>query len=344
MLKTLSLITTPILLISFQANAVKLSKHISTVTPPKPIERVNPSYPINAARENREGWARLSYIIEKDGSVSNVLVTETSGSKDFAKAAEYAISKWQFKPAFENGEPIQQCVNSVQMSFKMRKGGAKGVTRRFNTKYKATVKALDAKDYKKVESLLTEMRSIRKLHLSENNYLHLLSANYQAVLGNNKQQLHHLNRVSMELLPEEAQLSILDKRFVLYITEHQYFQAYKTYKLLQKLNAAKPRMDHYDGIIDKIDALIESEQNIVVNGNMEEENYWHYPLVRNSFSLVNIEGKLNKLDVRCANKRHIYTVEENNIWEIPKSWKSCNIYVYGDNNSKFNVVEYPFKT
>jgi hypothetical protein len=322
MLKTLSVIAiTPILLISFQANAVKLSKHISTVTPPKPIERVSPVYPINAAREHREGWARLSYIIEKDGSVSNVLVTETSGSKDFAK-----------------------CVNSIQMKFKMTKGGAKGVTRRFNTKYKATVKALDAKDYEKVESLLIEMRSIRKLHLSENNYLHLLSANYQAALGNNKQQLHHLNRVSMELLSEEAQLSILDKLFVLYITEHQYFQAYKTYKSLQKLDVAKPRMDHYDGIIDKIDALIESEQNIVVNGDMEEENYWHYPLVRNSFSLVNIEGKLNKLDVRCANKRHIYTVEENNIWEIPKSWKSCNIYVYGDNHSTFNVVEYPFKT
>jgi hypothetical protein len=39
---------------------------------------------------------------------------ETSGSKDITLAAKKTVMKWQYQPAIENGEPIQQCVNSVQ--------------------------------------------------------------------------------------------------------------------------------------------------------------------------------------------------------------------------------------
>lgn len=44
-----------------------------------------------------------------------MLVNEASGSAEFAKASRIAVEKWKYKPAFENGKPVQQCVNSVQM-------------------------------------------------------------------------------------------------------------------------------------------------------------------------------------------------------------------------------------
>lgn len=78
------------------SNAVELSKHLATIVSPEPILRVEPKYPINAARNNREGWARLSFVIDEQGDVSNVLVIETSGSKDLTRAAIKAAERWKY--------------------------------------------------------------------------------------------------------------------------------------------------------------------------------------------------------------------------------------------------------
>jgi len=37
------------------------------------------------------------------------------------------------------------------------------------------------------------------------------------------------------------------------------------------------------------------------------------------------------------------TVEENNTWKIPSSWKSCNIFVFGEPSTNVNLVEHPIK-
>ena len=80
---------------------------------------------------------------------------------------------------------------------------------------------------------------------------------------------------------------------------------------------------------------------LIVKGDIKDKDYWHTSLVRNEFSLVNIKGALNKLDVRCANQRYIYTVEKDNTWTLPPNWKNCSIYVYGENHTSFKFVEHP---
>ena len=87
--------------------AAELSQHLVTRIEPEPIKRVPPKYPIKAARSAREGWARLSFVIDEEGNVNNILVTETSGSRDLTKAAVKAAKQWKYKPAMENGKPVQ---------------------------------------------------------------------------------------------------------------------------------------------------------------------------------------------------------------------------------------------
>ena len=64
-----------------------LSKHLSTIIAPEPIKRVEPKYPIKAARDGREGWAILSFVINEEGKVEDVILKESSGSKDLTKAS-----------------------------------------------------------------------------------------------------------------------------------------------------------------------------------------------------------------------------------------------------------------
>jgi TonB family protein len=329
---------------SSYVSAVEISKHLTTITEPVPITRINPKYPIKAAREGRSGWAKYSFVIEKNGRVSNIVEIDSSGSKDISKAGLKALKKWQYQPAMENGQPIQQCVNTVQLDFQMSKTKG-GVRKRFRRKYELALKALKEEEYVRLEELILEMKKIPYRYTSENNSLHTLSAEYAEVIGDKKKQLQHLSSISFlnsERL-NKYKLAVLHERFFLAASLNRFQSAYRVYNQLKTMDEAKPYIGDYEKVIAKIDTMIGSELDIVIDANISDKDFWHYTLVRNEFSLANIEGSLNKLDIRCANKRHVYSVENNNTWTIPKAWKNCSILVYGDDDTSFKLIEHPIK-
>ena len=59
------------------AAAPKQELHLVTVTKATPIDRVKPRYPKTAALKGGEGWVKLSYIVNEDGSVSSPIVVKT---------------------------------------------------------------------------------------------------------------------------------------------------------------------------------------------------------------------------------------------------------------------------
>jgi len=176
--------------------------------------------------------------------------------------------------------------------------------------------------------------------------MHTLAAEYAEAVNNKEKQLYHLNQIKFhaENATEQHKLAVLNKRFSLAVGLNKFKLAYNTYNRLKKLEAAKPYMAKYEQVIANVDAFIGGDQNLVVEAVINEADYWFYQLVRNEFSLAEVNGSLNKMDVRCANKRHVYTVENNNTWTIPKSWKNCSLYVYGDDNTRFKLIEHPMKS
>lgn len=66
---------------------------------------VPPKYPLQAARDNQQGWVEVEFTVGADGSVSNVRVVDAEPRRIFDRAATEAVSRWQFKPALINGTP-----------------------------------------------------------------------------------------------------------------------------------------------------------------------------------------------------------------------------------------------
>ena len=350
-MKTIHFLLIALALYSYSLSAdeqpIQLSKHISTVEAPVPIKRIPPEYPMKAAREGRSGWARYSFIIEKDGSVSNVVEIDSSGSKDFSDKGIKALKRWKYQPALENGKPIQQCVNSVQLDYKMGKNRSDGVRRKFKRKYKLAVQAFDERNFSLGNELLEELASIEFRYMTENNLLHTLSAEFARAQNNPRKQFQHLRKVRYsgdDKTSKKYRLSILKSQFSLAIELNKFKYANRVYNQLKQLHLTPPELKKYETVIAKVDALILGKENIVVEGNIQQSNFWHYSLIRNEFSLAEIKGTLNKLDIRCANKRHVYTIEKNNTWSLPKEWNNCSIFVYGDNDTRFKLVEHPIKT
>jgi len=82
---------------------------------------VPPKYPLQAARDNQQGWVEVEFTVTADGSVSNAHVIDSQPRRIFDRAATEAVSRWQFKPALINGTPTA-VVLKRKLEFKLGGG------------------------------------------------------------------------------------------------------------------------------------------------------------------------------------------------------------------------------
>lgn len=84
-----------------------------------PIVRIEPKYPVKAAREGKEGWVKLRFTIAKDGSTKDIEVIDAQPARLFDSEAKRALAKWKYNPRMEGGKPLEQPGIVVQLDFKM---------------------------------------------------------------------------------------------------------------------------------------------------------------------------------------------------------------------------------
>ena len=73
-----------------------------------PLVRINPQYPRNEVLAGVEGWVKVRFTVEPDGSVSSPKVVESKPPRVFDSSALRAIKKWKFKPKVVNGVAVSQ--------------------------------------------------------------------------------------------------------------------------------------------------------------------------------------------------------------------------------------------
>ena len=73
-----------------------------------PLVRINPQYPRNELLAGVEGWVKVRFTVEPDGSVSSPRVVQSKPPRVFDSSALRAIKKWKFKPKVVNGVAVQQ--------------------------------------------------------------------------------------------------------------------------------------------------------------------------------------------------------------------------------------------
>lgn len=81
-------------------------------TPPTPVAGsiVQPEYPRDALLRGQEGYVALEFTVTAAGDVANVAITEAEPDGVFEDKVREAIRRWQFQPATQGGEPVDQRV------------------------------------------------------------------------------------------------------------------------------------------------------------------------------------------------------------------------------------------
>lgn len=76
-------------------------------SPPRPIEKRNPTYPEKARELGVSGVVSFVADVTREGTVSSVRVIEVPQEDlGFEGAVEDAVSKWRFEPVMWDGAPM----------------------------------------------------------------------------------------------------------------------------------------------------------------------------------------------------------------------------------------------
>ena len=74
---------------------------------PLPIHSANPVYPFRAKQRQIEGFVSLSFIVDADGMVRDVAVTDAHPNAVFDQSALKAVGQWRFKPGSKDGAAVR---------------------------------------------------------------------------------------------------------------------------------------------------------------------------------------------------------------------------------------------
>ena len=77
------------------------------------VVRVPPVYPLGAKNRGTEGWVKVRFIVNEDGTVHGVTVVDSQPQKTFDEAVIRAVSGWRFKAGTVGGVPVKSQAETV---------------------------------------------------------------------------------------------------------------------------------------------------------------------------------------------------------------------------------------
>jgi TonB family protein len=365
-----------ILLLALGSFAIGFDVAAQETSPPEtstyvdiiPLERSNPDYPSGPLSQGREGWVELSFVISETGDVLEPMIEQSSGGEPFEREALRAVQRWKYKPATQDGVPVERATKTV-IRFQLESGPPRGdyVVRAspgFVKDYRQLVGLVDGKDFEGAAALLAKMEAEEQLNRYETAWLWWAKYVYlsRASSADHPQMRRALERaVGSEddmYLSMEQFVAAAERLVVLHAQAGDIAAAIDMFERLRDAvtkfaearatagtQAAQSYTQSVAGLQPGYEAMLElvqSDRPMAMNGTVGEFDYWVHDLLRRSFSLANVNGRLELLDIRCERGRRRYgAVVVDTVWRVPEDWGNCGIYIKGEPGATFAFREYP---
>ena len=328
----------------------ELSTRIEHGTIARPLDRRPPRFPTKALEQGLQGWVLLSYVVATDGSVKDPSIENSSGVRDFEKAALRTVTKWKFEPAMWDGEPVEQCHTETIVSFAIE-GQAMITTEGFVNRYNRISKKIEKGDLEGARKSLDSAMKKRRLTMYELARLWILDGNLAQILNDDAQQLASYQKAAISngrWLEKDVYRSVLRAIVVNELKANNYASAIRDYEKLLRLGVDEQELDTLPQIFDSIYKTVASEIILATPALLHSGRQcddckadWQYQPLRHNFTIADVQGSLANLEIRCDWKHVVDEAREGIKWAIPASWGSCRIIIFGDDGTSFSILEEP---
>lgn len=321
------------------------------LVPAKQIERSPPRYPKTELRKGTQAWVNVAYCIDESGTPKNISVVDSVGNSRFERAAIDAVERWKFEPALIDGKPSWQSRNQTIVTFAIEQAND-GAQRKFIRAFKKLGKLIDEDKLEEADELFWRVYETYDLSLYELAKLWAQRVRYEGKVGDLHRldlALHRATASKGQWIDKDSYVRLLTLRVRVELQIGKYREAARSFRALKdatsddadEVVALKPLMDKVkemvlgDDIL-RIPAVVKTRAECFFCNDS-----WHFSPVRNDFTLTNISGTLNSVEMRCDHKRFQSAITELVEWHIPKDWGRCNVHVYGEPGTTFDLLMLP---
>lgn len=334
-----------------QAVAVNLCSAgvVRGFVPAKAKSKPPPVFPEFDASHDSEGWVKIGFTIDAEGSTRNVVVLDRMGSERMISGALSAVKNWEYKPATLNGQPADQFNNTAEVLYELQTGQSRAVHANVIELYDRGRDLVNKGQYAEGIAVLESAKKER-LNLFEQAMISFALAYAYAL--SNKPEL---------ALPQIRHAMIDDGRFL----EKRIANPAKRLRIRleaktgnQRYVACAPSLadtDDFDPtgadrkditrIVASTTAFLKSAAPYVQAAEIpkpdsdDDPGMWEHELLRRKFSFASITGSLTKFRATCV----VHLVEDEvklaNQWSTPEFAGPCTLRVWGEPGTTFKLVE-----
>jgi protein TonB len=81
--------------------------------PLTPLGRIPPVYPMAAKRRGIQGWVKVKFVVNEQGTVEDITILDAKPPGMFDQSVRRCVSKWRFKPGTVEGLPVKAWVETT---------------------------------------------------------------------------------------------------------------------------------------------------------------------------------------------------------------------------------------
>lgn len=315
---------------------------IETIKMPKVIEFGVLHYPRRALSKAVEGWVYLNFFVDTEGKPYQISVADRSGSPLFEAAAIRALKGTKFQPGEYNGKKIDHEYN-MQYTFELE-GKTALFANSFKRRFYDVVHAISNKQKTKAEDGL-EILLERRRTLHEDAMYWTAKYYFDQAWGTVSEQLLSVSRAighdkARRYMDVNLHHKLLWSKLVLQLQQKKYVSALDTIERFDGMKSVdEALLQQVAKLRRAIDDLRSSSTIISDKGTISSSGGWSHELIRNRFSVVEVEGAIEEFNLTCERNRLRFRYEPDQEYSYNASSGTCRVGMTGDPGTSFRFVQ-----
>lgn len=314
---------------------------IETFTPPKPISKTPPYYPVGKQRKGQEGWVQLNFMVSPEGKTYDITIVDSTDPA-FERAAIKAAEQFVYEPALLNDQAIDAGVTN-KITFALA-GIEPGAQRGFVSRFKKLTSAIQSDQKAEADQLFAEL-SERPRNLYEEAYFQLATYQYLAYTEAPLRRQHNALALASnfnrheDYLPEDTVTSLMSTRLQLELKLNELARAQRTANEILEREISDQHRDFAESIITQIEEIKASERPFAVADTIRPDNRGVHLLLKNTFSFPSVDGDMAELRLHCDKGYVGFIYKPDIAYSISSDWNSCWLTMIGTPGTNYVIEE-----
>jgi len=312
-----------------------------TYTPAQVIENKNESFPKSYSGSRLEGWALLSYVVAKDGSVNDIEVISHSAVVDTQAEAQRYLNNLVFSPAIKGEQAVESGYLFTYQAGKYFTGYANDkASRGFISGYDDVNTLIKEKNFKEAELELAQLFTDHTKNTAEQALFAWLKSQFyyfqQQWQGFDEQvKVAYLLRAQ---LPTELHYTVVKSALQWFIYKQDFYLAYNAINSLGKIEGKVFTSENKLATTKQVDELLAQTTVINTEITLHDQQVDYISLSRANIVLENAQN-LEQVELRCANQVVKFSPSKQIVYAVDPASRRCGLLLKSKKSEQLTLTQ-----